>query len=235
MRIANLRREYSLTSLRHRDLEPDPVAQFKMWFDQATGAHRSGRVRRFFIQLYKLLFTARSSQAFGVNAATLATADKNGTPSARVVLLKGVDQRGFIFFTNYESRKGRDLADNPHAALVFYWPDQERQVCISGKVAKVSREESEAYFKTRPPGSRLGAWASCQSEAVESRSHLEKRWKEFEVKFPGDEIPMPPYWGGYVLSPARIEFWQGRPTRLHDRFCYSRLPDKTWRVGRLYP
>jgi len=235
MRIANLRREYNLLSLHHGDLEPDPMVQFKTWFDQAAGVRRSGRVRRFFIQLYKLLFMAGASQAPEVNAATLATADKNGIPSARVVLVKNVDQRGFLFFTNYESRKGRDLTDNPNAALVFYWPNQERQICITGKVTRISREESEAYFKTRPRGSRLGAWASCQSKPVKSRSDLEQRWKEFAVKFPGDEIPMPPYWGGYVLMPVRIEFWQGRPRRLHDRFVYRKQPDGNWGIERLCP
>jgi pyridoxamine 5'-phosphate oxidase len=235
MRIANLRREYNLTGLRRSDLESDPIAQFKTWLDQAVGVRRSGRIRRFFIRLYKLVFMAGVSQVTEVNAATLATADKDGRPSARVVLLKGVDERGFVFFTNYKSRKGRDLADNPHAALVFYWPDQERQVCIAGEVKKISREESEAYFKIRPHGSRLAAWASCQSEAAESRSILERHLNELELKFPGDDVPMPPDWGGYVLSPSRIEFWQGRPSRLHDRFCYLRIPDKSWRLNRLYP
>lgn len=235
MRIANLRREYNLTGLRRRDLEPDPIAQFKMWFDQAAGVRRSGRVRRFFIQLYKLVFAIGGSPGTEVNAATLATADRDGKPSARVVLLKGVDERGFIFFTNYESRKGRELADNPHAALVFYWPDQERQVCIAGEVTRISREESEAYFKTRPRGSRLGAWASHQSEPAENQSDLEQRLKELEKKFATDEIPMPPYWGGYLLRPVRIEFWQGRPSRLHDRFCYAQLSDRTWRIDQLCP
>ncbi len=235
MRIANLRREYNLAGLRRSDLDSDPIAQFKMWFDQAAGVRRSGRVRRFFIQLYKLLFAGGATRATEVNAATLATADKEGKPSARVVLLKGVDERGFIFFTNYESRKGRDLANSPHAALVFYWPDQERQVCVAGEATKISREESEAYFKTRPRGSRLAAWASNQSQPVESRSTLELRLKELEAKFPGNEIPMPPCWGGCVLSPTRMEFWQGRPGRLHDRFCYSKVGDQTWRLDRLCP
>lgn len=235
MRIENLRREYSLTGLYRRDLDADPIAQFKTWFDQAAGARRSGRVRGFFIRLYKAVFAAGMSQATEVNAVTLATADKEGKPSARIVLLKGVDERGFIFFSNYESRKGRELAANPHAALVFYWPDQERQVCVAGEVKKISREESEAYFKTRPRGSRLGAWASKQSEAVESRAMLERRWEEVEAKFHGQEIPMPLYWGGYVLAPARMEFWQGRPRRLHDRFIYRKQPEGSWSVERLCP
>ena len=235
MTLANLRREYDLTSLRRSDLETNPIAQFEKWFDQAAGTRRSGRVRQFFIQLYKLLFLGSHSQGTEVNATTLATADKDGRPSARTVLLKGVDARGFVFFTNYESRKARELAENPHAALVFHWTDQARQVCISGTVARISREESEAYFKTRPRGSRLGAWASRQSEPVENRALLEKRWSEWEAKYPGDDIPTPPNWGGYVLSPTRIEFWQGRPSRLHDRFCYLLQPDKSWRLDRLYP
>jgi pyridoxamine 5'-phosphate oxidase len=235
MRIANLRREYNLTGLRRRDLAVDPITQFKLWFDQATGVRRSGRVRRFCIQLHKFLFTPGASPSPEVNAAILATANKNGMPSARVVLLKGVDQRGFIFFTNYESRKGRDLVDNPNAALAFYWPDQERQVCITGEATRISREESEAYFETRPRDSRLGAWASHQSEPVESRSDLERRWQEYEAKFPSGEIPMPPYWGGYVLVPVRIEFWQGRPRRLHDRFVYGKRADGKWDIDRLCP
>jgi len=235
MRIAHLRREYNLTGLSRGDLGPDPISQFMSWFDQAAGARRNGRLRRIAVQLYKLLFTTGNSAATEVTTATLATADKEGRPSARVVLLKGVDERGFIFFTNYKSRKGRDLADNPHAALVFYWADQERQVCIGGDVTKVSREESEAYFKTRPRRSRLAAWASYQSVPVENRSRLEGRLKEVAATFPSDDIPTPPYWGGYVLSPTRIEFWQGRPGRLHDRFCYFKLPGKGWTLERLCP
>ena len=236
MFIANLRREYNLTSLRRSDLEADPLAQFKKWFDQAAGVRRSGRLRKRLIQLYKLFFLGgNGGSATEVNAATLATADKDGRPSARTVLLKGVDERGFIFFTNYQSRKGRELAENPQGALVFHWADQARQVCIAGVVEKIPRAESEAYFRTRPRGSRLGAWASRQSESVENRECLEKRWSELETEYPGDDIPTPPNWGGYVLSPGRIEFWQGRPSRLHDRFCYSRQPDKSWRLERLQP
>src|SRR5262249_34999708 len=145
-----------------------------------------------------------------------------------------VDSRGFIFFTNYDSRKGSELTANPNAALTFYWPDLERQVCVSGTVSKLSRAESEAYFKTRPRGSQLGAWASNQSDAIENREVLEKKWQEFATRFP-NEVPLPPNWGGYVLAPARIEFWQGRPDRMHDRFCYSKLPDGKWKIERLSP
>jgi len=235
MRTANLRREYNLTGLYRHDLDSDPIAQFKTWFDQAAGERRSGRVRRFFIQLYKMFSSASLSQATEANAATLATVGRDGIPSARIILLKDADERGFIFFTNYESRKGRELAANPHAALVFYWPDQERQVCIAGEVKKISREESEAYFETRPRGSRLGAWASLQSEPVENRSTLERRLKECEAKFQREEIPMPPHWGGYVLAPARVEFWQGRPRRLHDRFVYEKQRDGGWNIERVCP
>jgi len=235
MALADLRREYNLASLRRSDLAADPIAQFRKWFDQASGARTSGRVRKFFIGLYKSLLLVAGTEPMDLNAATLATADKDGRPSARVVLLKGVDERGFIFFTNYESRKGQELAQNPHAALVFYWADQERQVCVAGEVGKLSREESESYFRSRPKGSRIAAWSSRQSEVVGSRAALETRWKEFQTKHPGPEVPLPPFWGGYVLVPARIEFWQGRPSRLHDRFCYTKQPDKTWRIERLFP
>jgi pyridoxamine 5'-phosphate oxidase len=235
MAIADLRREYDLTGLRREDLDADPITQFRRWFDEATNARTSGRVRKFFIGLYKSLLQISGVEPMEVNAMTLATTDKDGRPSARVVLLKGVDERGFIFFTNYDSRKGRELAENPNAALVFYWADMERQVCVAGVVKKITHDESESYFKSRPRGSRLAAWASRQGEVVADRAILDARWKELDAKYPGDEIPMPPYWGGYVLSPERIEFWQGRPSRLHDRFSYFKQPDKSWRIERLSP
>jgi pyridoxamine 5'-phosphate oxidase len=235
MAIADLRREYSLTGLRRRDLEADPIVQFRKWFDQASGARASGRVRKFFIRLYKRLLLASGAEALDLTAMTLATVDKQGRPSARVVLLKGVDQRGFVFFTNYGSRKGRELTENPQAALVFYWPDQERQVCIAGEVNKLPPAESDAYFRTRPRGSRLAAWASEQSSTVKDRAALEEKWQQREVQYAGQEIPRPPFWGGYLLAPVRIEFWQGRPNRLHDRFRYTQQPDKTWLIERLSP
>ena len=235
MAIADIRREYNLAGLRRSDLEQDPIVQFRRWFDQALGARTSGRVRGLLINAYKSLLGLGSAERIDVNAATLATADNSGRPSGRVVLLKGIDQRGFIFYTNYDSRKGREIAENPNVSLTFYWPDQERQVCIAGQATKISREESEAYFRTRPRGSRLAAWASHQSDVVEDRSVLETRWQELQAKYPGEDIPMPPNWGGYVIAPTRIEFWQGRPSRLHDRFRYSRQPDGTWRIERLSP
>ena len=235
MAIADLRREYNLTGLRRRDLEADPIAQFKKWFDQATGARASGRVRKFFIRLYKALLLASGTEALDLTAMTLATVDKQGRPSARVVLLKGVDQRGFIFYTNYGSRKGQELAENSQAALVFYWPDQERQVCIAGEVSRLAPTESDAYFRSRPRGSRLAAWASEQSATVMDRAALEKKWQQMEAQYAGQEIPRPSFWGGYLLSPKRIEFWQGRPNRLHDRFRYTRQPDKSWLIERLSP
>jgi pyridoxamine 5'-phosphate oxidase len=236
MHIANLRSEYNLFGLSRGDLDPDPIIQFKMWLEQAAGVRRSGRLRKFFIRLYKhALLSNGDGRPVEVNAATLATVGKDGRPYARIILLKDVDKRGFVFFSNYESRKGRDLAHNPCASLVFYWPDQERQVCISGDVSKISRQESEAYFKTRPRGSRLAAWASQQSEPVEGRDTLKRSFRRVEATYPGDEVPMPPYWGGYVLAPTRVEFWQGRPGRLHDRFSYVKLPVDRWHIERLCP
>ena len=170
------------------------------------------------------------------NAMTLATADKLGHPSSRIVLLKKVDERGFTFFTNYESRKGRELAENPNVSLVLFWPQLERQICIAGTVEKVSRAESEQYFNSRPKGSRLAAWVSSQSEAIVNRAVLEEKLAEARApKYPGEIVPLPPYWGGYCLSPTRIEFWQGRPNRLHDRFQYLRQPDQSWLIERLSP
>lgn len=235
MAIADLRREYNLTGLRRKDLAADPMVQFARWFDQATGARASGRLRKFFINLYKSILMVRGTEPMDVNAMTLATADKEGRPSARVVLLKGVDERGFVFHTNYDSRKSRELAENPQAALVFYWSDQERQVCVAGQVSKLPAAESDAYFKTRPRGSQFGAWVSNQSSVIPDRAALEKKWQELEAKFAGKEVPRPANWGGYVLRPNRIEFWQGRPNRLHDRFRYTKRGDGTWEIERLSP
>lgn len=235
MSIADLRREYNLTGLRRRDLDADPIGQFKKWFDQAAGARASGRLRKFGINLYKKLLMASGAEPMDLTAMTLATADEQGRPSARVVLLKGVDQRGFVFYTNYDSRKGRELAENPQAALVFYWSEQERQVCVAGEVSKLPPAESDAYFTSRPRGSRLGACVSQQSTVVADRAALEEKWKQMEAQYAGQEVPRPPHWGGYVLCPTRIEFWQGRPNRLHDRFRYTRQPDTTWLIERLSP
>ena len=235
MSIADLRREYILTGLRQSDLEADPIAQFKKWFDQASGTRVSGRLRKFCIKLYKKALMASGAEPMDLTAMTLATADKQGRTSARVVLLKGVDQRGFVFYTNYGSRKGQELAENPQAALVFYWSDQERQVCVAGEVSRLPPADSDAYFKSRPRGSQLAAWASQQSAVVHDRAVLEERWNQLETQYAGQEVPRPHFWGGYLLSPMRIEFWQGRPNRLHDRFCYTRQSDNTWRIERLSP
>ena len=165
---------------------------------------------------------------------TLATVDREGKPSSRTVLLKSVNERGFVFFTNYDSRKGREIAQNPNAALTFFWSELERQVCVAGSVTKLSGAESEAYFKSRPRGSQLAAWASNQSEVVADRAMLETNWRELEKKYP-DKIPLPPNWGGDILRPERIEFWQGRPSRLHDRLCYTRQTNGRWKMERLSP
>ncbi|GBD31224.1 Pyridoxine/pyridoxamine 5'-phosphate oxidase [bacterium HR33] len=197
--------------LNEEDLDPDPIKQFQLWFAEV--------------------------QAAGIpepTAMILATADREGRPSARTVLLKSVDRRGFVFYTNYESRKGKQLEENPRAALVFNWPQLRRQVCIEGSVSKVSREESEAYFKTRPRGHQLGAWASRQSSVVSSREELDGRLAALELEYRGKEIPLPPYWGGYLVAPERIEFWQGRANRMHDRLVYRRQGDG-WVVERLSP
>ena len=235
MSIADLRREYNLAGLRRRDLDAEPIAQFKRWFDQATGARASGRLLKLLTGFYKALLAGVGAGPEDVTAMTLATADKQGRPSARAVLLKGVDERGFIFFTNYDSRKGHELAENPQAAVVFYWSELERQVCIAGDVSKLPESESEAYFRSRPRGSRLAAWASKQSGVIRDRAELEEEWKELEGRYAGQEVPRPPYWGGYVLRPTRVEFWQGRPNRLHDRFRYTRQPDGRWLIERLAP
>src|SRR5262245_21264057 len=236
MSLADLRREYGLTGLRRKDLAADPLAQFNQWFQQAAEAKGGGgRLRAFGIGIYKAVQALLGHRPVDPNAMALATADKDGRPSVRMVLLKGVDKRGFIFFTNYDSKKGHDLADNPHAALVVYWADLERQVCVSGAVTKLSLEESDAYFKTRPRGARIAAWAAQQSQVIADRELLQQRFKDMEAQYPGDDVPLPSYWGGYVLTPTRIEFWQGGPSRLHDRFQYTKQVDGSWRIERLSP
>jgi pyridoxamine 5'-phosphate oxidase len=191
--------------------EADPVAFFKRWFDEAC---RAG--------------------IFDPDAMNVATSTADGVPSARVLLLKGCDQRGFVFFTHYDSRKSQELAENPHVALVFYWSVLERQVRVEGKAERLSEQESFDYFKTRPRGSRIGAWASDQSAPLAGREALEERVREYEEKFRGEDVPLPPFWGGYRVIPHRIEFWQGRINRLHDRLCYTR-EGNDWKVTRLYP
>jgi pyridoxamine 5'-phosphate oxidase len=235
MAIADIRREYSLGSLRRADLDANPIAQFQKWFDQATAVNSGCRFRKIGVALYQLWQAILGHSPADTNAMALSTVDKNGRPSSRTVLLKGMDERGFIFFTNYQSRKGCELAENPNASLVFYWPDLERQVCVAGSVEKISRGESEAYFKSRPRDSQLAAWASNQSDVVTARTTLEKSRGEFSEKYSGQEIPLPPNWGGYVLRPERIELWQGRPSRLHDRFQYTKQPDNSWKLERLAP
>jgi len=234
MNLSDFREDYRRGALDRAGLDANPVAQFESWFRDATGDQSQTRWRKIGIALYKLWSAICNHRPADINAMTLATVDKSGQPSTRTVLLKSVDGRGFVFFTNYDSRKGRELVENPNAALTFFWPDLERQVCVAGTVTKLPVAESEAYFKSRPRGSRLAAWASNQSEVVPDRAALEAKWRELERKFPG-EIPLPPNWGGFVLKPERIEFWQGRPSRLHDRFSYTRQPDNSWQLDRLSP
>jgi pyridoxamine 5'-phosphate oxidase len=234
MNISDIRRDYSHGDLSRDDLDANPIAQFQNWFARAAGENSGSYWRRVGIALYKLWHAILGQTPPDPSAMVLATVDKNGVPSSRTVLLKGVDKDGFTFFTNYDSRKGRELLENPGAALTFYWSGLERQVCVAGRVEKISQADSEKYFSSRPRGSQLAAWASNQSDIVADRAALETKWNEMAKKFPGD-VPLPPNWGGFILKPERIEFWQGRPSRLHDRFQYSKQPDGSWKLERVAP
>jgi pyridoxamine 5'-phosphate oxidase len=210
--VADLRREYTRSGLSESDAAADPIDQFRRWFDEALAA-----------DLHE------------PNAMTLATATPDGKPSARIVLLKGFDGRGFVFYTNYEGRKARELEQNPNCSLTFYWGELERQIRVEGRALQVPEEESDAYFDSRPRGSRLGAWASEQSRPVESREKLEDRLKGLEEEYEKVEIPRPPFWGGYRVEPEKMEFWQGRENRLHDRLLYSSSGAGEWETQRLQP
>lgn len=209
--ITGLRRTYALSSLDEAHADPDPIRQFEKWFADAIAA-----------------------EALEPNAMTLATATRDGVPSARIVLLKEVDARGFVFFTDYRSRKGAELTENPLAALTFLWKEIERQVRITGSISRVTTAESDAYFRSRPVGSRLGAWASHQSSVLESRAVLEGQLHDVTERFADGDVPLPPHWGGFRLAPDEIEFWQGRPDRLHDRLLYRRA-ETGWTISRLSP
>ncbi|MFQ5728895.1 MAG: pyridoxamine 5'-phosphate oxidase [Waddliaceae bacterium] len=211
MNFNDLTKSYAPEGLRRQDLKDHPHDQLLQWFEEAI----KGNVEE-------------------VNAMSLATATTDGKPSCRTVLLKQLDKRGLVFYTNYESRKSKELMENPYAMATFYWPEQMRQICIEGQVEKISGEASGTYFGTRPRGNQIGAWASRQDQIIASREILEKQFAKMEEKFQDQEVPRPSFWGGFRLIPTRYEFWQGGKDRLHNRFQYTQEHD-TWKIERLYP
>ncbi|KND45701.1 pyridoxamine 5'-phosphate oxidase [Streptomyces stelliscabiei] len=211
---AVMRKQYRADGLDESELAGDPMEQFARWFGQA----------------------AREGAVFEPNAMVVSTADAEGRPSSRTVLMKAYDARGFVFYTNYGSRKARDLADNPHVSLLFPWHGIARQVIVTGTARRTGRDETAAYFRTRPHGSQLGAWASAQSSVISSRVELDAAYEELHARYPeGEQVPVPPDWGGFRVTPQAVEFWQGRGNRLHDRLRYTAEPDGSWRVERLSP
>ncbi len=210
--IADIRKDYQLQTLVETNVDSNPFVQFNAWWDDVV-----------------------KSELDEINSMTLATASASGVPSARIVLLKSVSEEGFVFFTNYNSSKGKELQENPNACLVFFWKELERQVRISGRVEKVSTAESDEYFISRPEGSKIGAWASPQSSIINSREIIEENITKYKQQFADGNIARPPHWGGYIVIPSVIEFWQGRSNRLHDRIQYTKAADGIWRVERLAP
>jgi pyridoxamine 5'-phosphate oxidase len=210
--LENIRVDYTTAALSENESKANPIKQFEVWFNEALEANVPER-----------------------NAMTLATATHDGRPSARIVLLKGFDENGFIFYTNYLSRKGKEITKNPNCALTFFWPSMERQVRIEGTLEKVSKEQSEKYFHSRPKSSQIGAVASPQSQEIADRAIIENKWKELEEAYADKEVPKPSFWGGYLVKPRMIEFWQGRPSRLHDRILYKKIDNKNWKKVRLAP
>ena len=210
--IASIRKVYKLQSLLEKDVDANPVRQFEKWWQQAI-----------------------ESSLDEVNALTLSTCSPSGKPSSRIVLLKGIHEDGFVFFTNYDSRKGREMEQNPNVSLLFFWKEMERQVRVEGNAKKVSEEESDEYFNSRPRASRIGAWSSPQSQTIEDREFLQENVLKYEKKFENTEVPRPVNWGGYIVQPRLMEFWQGRPGRLHDRLRYIQDGQNSWQIERLAP
>ncbi|MFK7971848.1 MAG: pyridoxamine 5'-phosphate oxidase [Bacteroidia bacterium] len=211
--IAQIRENYTRASLSEHEVAAEPIAQFTQWFKEAVNA-----------------------EVVEPNALSLGTVSASGQPAVRIVLLKGMDERGFVFYTNYDSHKGKEMEENPHVAMTFFWPELERQVRIKGLVEKVPESESDAYFHSRPHGSRLGAWASPQSQQIADRSVLDENLASLQAQYSeGTDVPRPPHWGGYIVRPHELEFWQGRSSRLHDRLCYHKQADGSWSMVRLAP